>query len=136
MIYIFADKLKMLRKKNKISQEALAKSLCVSQQAVAKWENSKIASIPNYDTLTKIAEIFNVTVDYLLGTNINILKSLNKPRQIDNLAIDIENTLTQLDIINPNKDLTEEQKETLFNFMKANITANADIIKKLLKKEL
>lgn len=126
----------MLRKKNKISQEGLAKSLCITQQAVAKWENPQVASTPNYDTLTKISEIFNVTVDYLLGINSNMSKSSNEPTQINNLATDIENTLTQLDIITPNKDITQEQKEILFNFIKANITANADIIKKLLKKEL
>ena len=62
---MIAEKLKELRKKTKISQEKLGKLVNVSQQAVAKWE-SNIAE-PDQETLLKLAEIFNVSTDYLLG---------------------------------------------------------------------
>ena len=62
---MISNQLKNLRKRKKMSQNALAEKLFVSQQAVAKWE--KNISTPNPDMLIKIAEVFDVTVDYLLG---------------------------------------------------------------------
>lgn len=62
---MLSNQLKNLRKREKMSQNALAEKLFVSQQAVAKWE--KNISTPNPDMLIKIAEIFDVTVDDLLG---------------------------------------------------------------------
>lgn len=62
---MLSNQLKNLRKREKMSQNALAEKLFVSQQAVAKWE--KNISTPNPDMLIKIAEVFNVSVDDLLG---------------------------------------------------------------------
>lgn len=62
---MFSDRLRQLRKQHKISQDALAKQLFVSQQSIAKWEKGKIT--PNPETIVKIANIFDVSTDYLLG---------------------------------------------------------------------
>ena len=62
---MFSDKLKKLRNNVGLSQKALAESLFVSQQAVAKWEKGK--STPDPDMVVKIADILNVTTDILLG---------------------------------------------------------------------
>lgn len=56
-----------LRKQKGITQEELAKELGVSAQAVSKWENN--SSCPDVSLLTKIADIFGVTVDTLLRAN-------------------------------------------------------------------
>ena len=45
----------------------LAEKLFVSQQAVAKWENPESKASPNPDTIRKIADFFDVSIDYLLG---------------------------------------------------------------------
>lgn len=63
---MFSEKLKQLRKKNKITQEQLAKMLGLERSSVAKYESKSI--IPSIDTLTRIAKIFNVSIDYLIGT--------------------------------------------------------------------
>lgn len=60
-------RLKELRAEKNISQAQLAKLLHVSQQTVGKWETD--TSTPNPETLVKIAEIFGITVDSLLGVN-------------------------------------------------------------------
>lgn len=62
---MFAETLKMLRNAAHLSQKALADRLFVSQQTVAKWELDK--STPNPEMLIKIAEVFDVTVDHLVG---------------------------------------------------------------------
>ncbi|MEG1782668.1 MAG: helix-turn-helix transcriptional regulator, partial [Oscillospiraceae bacterium] len=58
---LFAQQIKVLRKDSKISQSQLAKDLRVTQQAVGKWETGK--SIPDSDTLKRIAEYFKTSVD-------------------------------------------------------------------------
>ena len=59
--------IKELRQKKKMSQEELAEYLGVSAQAVSRWETS--VSYPDITLLPLIANVFNVTVDYLLGTD-------------------------------------------------------------------
>ena len=72
--------IKELRQKKKMSQEELAEYLGVSTQAVSRWETS--VSYPDIILLPLIANVFNVTVDYLLGTdkfkNDRIVEEINE----------------------------------------------------------
>ncbi len=62
--------LKFLRTKNNISQQQLADIIGVTQQSINKYENHKVE--PDIQTLIKLAEYFNTSVDYLIGhTNID-----------------------------------------------------------------
>lgn len=61
---MIGDKIKMLRRKRKLTQSQLANELNVSAQAVSKWE--KGLSYPDIETIIKISELFDVTTDYLL----------------------------------------------------------------------
>lgn len=60
---MFAINLKKLRKKKGLKQQDLGNYLHVSQQAVAKWENGK--SEPNLGSVQKLANLFEVSIDYL-----------------------------------------------------------------------
>ena len=62
-------RIKELRKKRNITQQDLAEMLGVSYQAISRWENS--ITSPDITALPVLANIFNVTVDYLLDVNIN-----------------------------------------------------------------
>lgn len=53
------------RKRLALTQDALAEKLGVTAQAVSKWENDQ--SCPDITMLPKLAEIFEVTTDELLG---------------------------------------------------------------------
>ena len=48
-----------------LTQDALAEKLGVTAQAVSKWENDQ--SCPDITMLPKLAEIFGITIDMLLG---------------------------------------------------------------------
>ena len=56
--------LKKLRTGKKMSQKDLADALCVSPQAVSRWENDEVE--PDISTLSKMSEIFGVSVDTLI----------------------------------------------------------------------
>ncbi|HHX86723.1 MAG TPA: helix-turn-helix transcriptional regulator [Firmicutes bacterium] len=59
----------MLREKAGVSQQKIADMVGLTQQAVGKWENDKAE--PDLATVTKLADFFDCSTDYLLGkTNI------------------------------------------------------------------
>lgn len=58
--------IRVLRKKNKMSQEQLAERVSVSRQTVAKWENEE--ALPDIHKCKMLAEIFQVTLDQLSGS--------------------------------------------------------------------
>ncbi len=61
------ERIKTLRKKNNLTQEELADHLCVTYQAVSKWENG--GSNPDFALIVPLAKIFHVTTDELLGAD-------------------------------------------------------------------
>ena len=63
------ENLKTLRKQRGLSQQELAVRLHVVRQTVSKWE--KGLSVPDADTLIKIAKILEVSVQALLGGNMS-----------------------------------------------------------------
>ena len=65
---MFGENLKTLRKQKGFSQEELAVRLHVVRQTVSKWE--KNLSVPDADTLIRLAEILEVSVSELLGAKI------------------------------------------------------------------
>ena len=61
------NRIRQLREKRGLTQEALATELEITQQQLSKYEMN-IASI-KVESLKKVAAYFNVTTDYLLGTS-------------------------------------------------------------------
>ncbi|MBO4419555.1 MAG: helix-turn-helix transcriptional regulator [Oscillospiraceae bacterium] len=62
----FGENLQTIRKKNQLSQEALAEMLGVSRQAVSKWELGE--GYPEVDKLLILSQKLNVSLDSLLGS--------------------------------------------------------------------
>lgn len=67
MVHLFGDRLKELRKNHKLTQSDIANMFDVTKNAVYSWENG--ISQPSIEIITKLAQYFNVTTDYLLGFN-------------------------------------------------------------------
>ncbi|EGS34283.1 DNA-binding helix-turn-helix protein [Finegoldia magna SY403409CC001050417] len=62
------ENIKSLRKSNGLSQEQLANEMHVVRQTVSKWERG--LSVPDSDSLIKLAEILHTSVSVLLGENV------------------------------------------------------------------
>ena len=58
------EKIKEARKQCSLSQEQLAEKMAVSRSAVAKWEANN--GLPDVENLKALAQLLNVSVDYLL----------------------------------------------------------------------
>lgn len=59
------NRIQELRIAHGFTQVALAKKLGVSKQAISNWENDNIQ--PSIEMLIRLADVFGVTTDYLLG---------------------------------------------------------------------
>lgn len=61
----FSSRLKDLRIQNKLSQQELADKIHVTKQTISQYERG--VREPDYDYLLALCDIFNVSVDYILG---------------------------------------------------------------------
>lgn len=61
---LFRYRLKALREDADLTQQSLADKLHITRQALSNYENTNRE--PSYDVLIKIADYFNVSLDYLL----------------------------------------------------------------------
>ena len=91
----FAERLKTLRKQVKLTQAQIAEKLDISRQAYASWERG--VKKPTQENLVKIAQILNVSVDYLVGNSDYTVDKL------DNIEL-----LFRMN----SKGLSDEEKET------------------------
>ena len=84
---MLGERIAELRKERKISQEDLADILCTSRQAVSKWERGE--SDPDIDRLKDLATYFNVSIDYLLGYDVEQTSSSGFIKRIKKCKEDI-----------------------------------------------
>lgn len=73
------NKISTLRKGMSMTQPMLAEKMNVSQSTVTSWENDR-RNVGN-DDLVKLADLFNVSTDYLLGKT--TIKEPSKTKQAE-----------------------------------------------------
>lgn len=113
-------KLRELRMKNNYSQEEIAKQIKINQKTYSNYENSKTE--PSINTLIKLADLFHVTLDELVG------------REHSNIIDKGLLSNTELSIFNIMKDLNNKNIEKLEAYAQALIQTQLDeeqIIKNL-----
>ena len=69
MVYDFGVRLKELRKKKKLSQSQVSARLNITKSSISGYENNIIT--PSNDIIVKLALLYGVTTDYLLGLDNN-----------------------------------------------------------------
>ena len=77
---MISDRIKQLREQNSMTQAELAKRLCITRSSVNAWEMG--ISVPSTQSLVDLANIFDVSTDYLLGldtsSSVNLSGLTNK----------------------------------------------------------
>lgn len=99
---MFSKRLKELRKNRNLTQTGLANALNLSHGAIAMYETGKRQ--PDNETLTRIADYFGVSVDYLLGREIPTIPDYTPSEEEKQL-------LTMI------MSMTEEEVDELSNFV-------------------
>ena len=75
----FQEKLVILRKNNKLTQDDFAKAVGVSRQAVYKWENG--TSYPEIQKLLEMRDLFNISLDDLFDDSFEVEAPEKKKRR-------------------------------------------------------
>ncbi|MBD1372599.1 helix-turn-helix transcriptional regulator [Hazenella sp. IB182357] len=103
----FSERLKQLREEKNWTQGDLAERLNIGRSTIGDYEYGR--KLPRYERLKEIADVFNISVDYLLNRT-------NEKRSIEDLKKEIESTTPDLETIilrtKPlfrGKEITEEQ---------------------------
>lgn len=85
----FGNILKTLRLRNNMTQAQLSQKLDLTKSVISAYETG--LRLPSYDVLIHIAQIFNVSTDYLLG--------LEHPQEIDLSGLSSEEVTALLNLI-------------------------------------
>ena len=106
-------KLKSLREKKGLLQKELGDKLNISASTIGMYEQDR--RDPDFETLKKIANFFNVSTDYLLdNTNNNNIDEELKEKEA------LKNMLKKAGFMSGDEDLTDEELKKLIEFVKAN----------------
>ena len=90
------ERIAALRKARGMTQEQLAESCSVTAQAVSKWENGLTA--PDISLLPRLAELFSVTTDELLGVH------RAETVAVDPSAVDVSKLLLRVRVLSSESD--------------------------------
>lgn len=85
---MLSENIKKYRKEQKLSQEELAVQIHVVRQTLSKWENN--LSVPDADQLISLADVLGVSVNTLLGTE------LENPDDPKDIAAELEKANKQI----------------------------------------
>lgn len=110
-----------LRKEKNITQAELAKKLNIRQTTVSSWENG--ISVPDYPTLIKLADFFDVSIDYLLGRedDFGVIQTQNAASDLDN---DEQTLLSNF------RELNRLQKQKILAYAEGMLAAEREYKKK------
>ena len=107
----FSDNLKKLRKQKNYSQDDVAEKLNTTQQNISLYEKGKVA--PNIETLTQLADCFDVSVDYLIDYKKDPAHTGLSQEALDLLKIFDElphnQKVTSIEILRVLKDTSEKE---------------------------
>jgi len=62
---LFGERLALVRKKKKVSQDELARAIGAHAPVIGRYERNEVK--PSIDVATKMAEALQVSLDYLVG---------------------------------------------------------------------
>ena len=83
------ERITQLRKQKNLSQEELAKKIEVSRTIIGNYERN--LNTPSIEIIIKLAKVFNVSVDYMIGEGLNSAydkEMINRLDELENLPDD------------------------------------------------
>ena len=96
--------LKKIREERKLTQQAMADMLQIQRPTYTRYETGERE--PDFETVLKISELLSVSTDFLLGKT-------DIPSSIDAQLSD-----TEFALYGEAKDLTDEEKQKVLDFIK------------------
>ncbi len=88
------ERIKALRKEYGMTQLALANALGITKGTVSTWENN--SRTPGFETLSKLSDIFQRSIEYIMGKSDDATPLVRDENVMDELALSqVEDDLTE-----------------------------------------
>jgi transcriptional regulator with XRE-family HTH domain len=132
----FQNRLKKLRLAKKLTQQDVADKLGVTRQAYGYYENEKSKREPDHATTQKLAEMFDVTTDFLLKGSSSSTFSAKDEKDIAKRMEQIREDLSSEDGLMFNGEpMSEEAVESFLEAMEYAVRQTQRINKKYIPKK-
>ncbi|MCR8631364.1 MULTISPECIES: helix-turn-helix domain-containing protein [Paenibacillus] len=115
----FGNRIVELRNEKKLTQEELARKLEITRASLSHYENNRRE--PDHETTQKLANFFNVSVDYLLSRTKDPKASvyLETSAFTDSLELSDQEILKRFNLTIDGKALTIEEARRFIAFIRA-----------------
>lgn len=115
----YGDRIAYLRKKHNLTQEELAEQLNISRASLSHYETNRRE--PDYDTLVRLADFFNVSLDYIMARTEEptVLTDQNVKEFLNELELSNEQLLDKFTLTIDGTELTQEEAKRFIAFIRA-----------------
>ncbi|MGO4496790.1 helix-turn-helix transcriptional regulator [Paenibacillus sp. 2RAB27] len=115
----YGDRIALLREKRGLTQEDLSVKIGISRASLSHYETNRRE--PDYETINKIANFFNVSIDYLLGRTNHQQTVLDEEVRdfVENLDLTDEGILQKFSLTVDGKRLSAEEARRFIAFVRA-----------------
>ncbi|KAF6564488.1 hypothetical protein A7311_00960 [Paenibacillus polymyxa] len=119
IIKLLPDRLISLRKEKKLTQEKIAEKLGITRSAYSQYELG--TRNPDHETLNKMADFHNASIDYLMGRTDIRTQILTEPSRelIDSLDLADEDIIKKFNFQVDGVELKEDEVHRFIAFVRA-----------------
>lgn len=119
------EKIAALREKRGLTQEELATKIGISRASLSHYEKNR--RDPDYTILTKLADFFKVSIDYLLGRtdDPSNFSDLGVKIFADSMELSDEQLLEKFSFTVDGRKLTPEESRRFIAFIRAERSMNS-----------
>lgn len=115
----YGNRIAELREQKGWTQEQLATSIGITRAALSHYEKNRRE--PDYETLTQLANLFQVSVDYLIGRTDRPVLPVDRDVQqfVDDLELSDAEILKKFNLMIDGRKLTDEEAKRFIAFVRA-----------------
>ncbi|CAH0119370.1 MULTISPECIES: helix-turn-helix domain-containing protein [unclassified Paenibacillus] len=115
----YGNRIAELREKKGWTQEELAASIGITRAALSHYEKNRRK--PDFETLMQLADLFEVSIDYLIGRTFDPKSTMDSEvRQFtDQLELSDADLLERFSLTVDGRKLTEEEAKRFIAFVRA-----------------
>ncbi|MGZ9583873.1 helix-turn-helix domain-containing protein [Paenibacillus marinisediminis] len=115
----YGTRIAELREHKGWTQEELASSLGITRASLSHYEKNRRK--PDFDILNQLADIFEVSIDYIIGRTHRIQPALSEDVRgfVDKLELSDEDLLKSYKLMVDGRELTDEEARRFIAFVRA-----------------